>query len=255
MSSGMPPSEQYQIAALDRRTAVVAADVMAAGAGTPWEDRGALGTVAAFFKTVGMSLFQPAKLLEQMRRPETSSDVTAFAAGCGLMWAMSVVIHSAIAYSAISKDADAGKVDLSASQYWLNTGLQAAGAWVGTLLLLKIASGIYLKLVAHDMKQRTPSVLIYNAMGYGLGPSILALVPFVGPPVALVWIFVNWLVMGFKRLRVKPGAAVVTAVLTFVAVGALVGGVYLGGQFLASNVLGWDSHPPIEHHRDTPILG
>jgi len=86
------PPPNVAIASLDARKQTMF-NLMAPGPGTPWEDRGSIGTIGAFFKTTFRSMFKPADLLDSIRRPETGGDSFSFAIGCGLMWAISALIH------------------------------------------------------------------------------------------------------------------------------------------------------------------
>src|SRR6266705_6979086 len=82
------PPPNVAIASLDARKQTMF-NLMAPGPGTPWEDRGSIGVIGAFFKTAFRSMFKPAELLDSIRRPETGGDSFSFAIGCGVMWALS----------------------------------------------------------------------------------------------------------------------------------------------------------------------
>ncbi|HEV8378308.1 MAG TPA: hypothetical protein VGP99_05625, partial [Tepidisphaeraceae bacterium] len=82
MAKPTPPSN-VAIASLDVRKQTVF-NLMAPGPGTPWEDRGSIGVIGAFFKTCFKSMFKPADLLDSIRRPETGGDSFSFAIGCAL---------------------------------------------------------------------------------------------------------------------------------------------------------------------------
>src|SRR4051812_37597202 len=91
MAKSSPPPN-VAIASLDARKQMMF-NLMAPGPGTPWEDRGSVGVIGAFFKTCFRSMFKPADLLDSIRRPETGGDSFSFAIGCGLMWAISALIQ------------------------------------------------------------------------------------------------------------------------------------------------------------------
>src|SRR5689334_19147711 len=96
MAKPIPPPN-VAIASLDARKQTMF-NLMAPGPGTPWEDRGSIGVVGAFFKTAFRSMLKPADLLDSIRRPETGGDSFSFAMGCGLMWAISALIHGYLYY-------------------------------------------------------------------------------------------------------------------------------------------------------------
>ena len=81
-------------------------DLLAPGPGTPWEDRGSIGAIPAFFKTVVMSMTSPRRLLFSMRRPETASDTRAFAIICGAFWGLGWVIYDVLKFRAANREFD-----------------------------------------------------------------------------------------------------------------------------------------------------
>jgi len=97
MSNPTEAPTDLEIAALRARQAR-AHNPLEPGPGTQWEDRGSIGPVAAFLKTVGGMLTAPGALLESMRRPETASDARAFAIACGVFWGLGWVVHDVVAY-------------------------------------------------------------------------------------------------------------------------------------------------------------
>src|ERR1700689_5166206 len=212
MSRGRPP-ENIEIASLKKKQ-VTMFDPMAPGSGTPWEDRGTHGTVGAFFKTCVMSLHSPGELTNQIRRPETINDAFAFLIGCSICWGLSALIHGVIFYLRIKSDPN-----FEPSNYMIHciAGVLAAGG--GTWGLFKLYTTIYSKLVEKEKKQTAlPTVLIYNVNVYALGPSLLSVIPFVGPPIAMLLIAVDLVVVGTKRLRLRFAAAAIDAMLAFIVV-------------------------------------
>jgi len=75
-----------------------AIDLMHAGGGTPWEDRGSTGLLRAFVRTCRDGLIRPGRMLHAIRRPETSSDATGFCLGIGAAWLLSCLIHLSLLY-------------------------------------------------------------------------------------------------------------------------------------------------------------
>ncbi|HEY7119097.1 MAG TPA: hypothetical protein VH475_21075 [Tepidisphaeraceae bacterium] len=200
------------------------------GPGTPWEDRGSIGAIGAYFKTVGMSMTRPGDLLWSMRRPETASDTRAFVIICGVMWGISWVIHDVIAFVKGGKSFDYYE---DGYRWALHFVLAAGGTW----LLLNLITRLFYKLVsAGEMKSRFPAVLLYNVYAYCLGPSLLALIPFyVGPAIAIVWIFCLFIYGAIVRLYIKSSGAIVC---NFIAAGGFLG-LAVAAYFIVSKTLGW----------------
>ena len=211
--SRIPTPQNIEIAALKQK-AVMRFDPMAPGPGTPWEDRASHGVVGAFFKTVGMSLFAPAKLASAVRRPETTSDTSSFLIACCVCWSLSAFIHGMIFEHQLAKDPR-----VTIDNYTIDTVIAAVAAGVGVWLLFRLYNMIYAKLVAQEKNQSPlPPALLYNINAYALGPSIVALIPFVGPPLALLWILVALVAVGIGRLRLRFAAALIDSLIPFVAV-------------------------------------
>src|SRR4051794_22498763 len=97
MTNPVDTPTDLELAALRARQAR-ARNPLEPGPGTPWEDRGSIGTVGAFFKTVGAALTRPGALLDSMRRPETPADARAFVIGCGVFWGLGWLVHDVVAY-------------------------------------------------------------------------------------------------------------------------------------------------------------
>jgi hypothetical protein len=222
MAKNIESPDDVQIASMNVQQHQVG-NLMAPGPGTPWEDRGSIGLLPAFFKTAVMSMTSPGRLLGDLRRPETPNDARVFAMICGGFWGLAWVIHDylALAHSGRHFDMiDNGEVFL------LHFVLGFAGTWV----ILNFVSRLFYKLVsAGDVRAKTPLVLTYNVYAYCLGPSILAVIPFgIGPILALVWIFCLFVYAAIHRLAVKTGGAIVCNIF---AVGGILG-LAAGAYFL-----------------------
>jgi hypothetical protein len=188
------------------------------GPGTPWEDRGSIGPVAAFVKTVGGMLTRPGAILESMRRPETAGDARAFAIGCGIFWGLGWVVQDVVAYHRAHAADGTGWSEfgaLDAETFALHLVLGVVATWGLLSLVTRLA---YKLISAGEMKVKFPSVLLYNVYAYGLAPSVLAIIPVVGPILAIVWIFAL-LVYGCRaRLAIKTGGAIGCKVFAVVGV-------------------------------------
>lgn len=223
--------------------AKVFADLMISGSGIPWEDRGSVGFLGAFFGTAFGVMFKPVKTLSKMRRPETSRDANIYAYAMGGVWFIAVLIQSAFSYYVFySQDKS---LELDGQQYVINTVLEALLAGVAAAIMPRAIAWMFYRLTAFDMTSKAPPVLIYNCIVYLMSPSLVALIPggtkpwlAIGPCVAGVWMFLLLLIIAIGRLRIGIGAAIIGSLLTFLAfAGAVVGGIVLI-QAIWCNVLG-----------------
>jgi hypothetical protein len=217
-------------------------DLMVSGSGIPWEDRGSVGFMAAFFQTAWGMMFKPVQTLTKMRRPETADDAKRFAVVCGGVWFLAVGIQSAFAYYVFYVHDRSLEVD--GRQYVINTILEAVLAGVAAALLPTVVAWMFYRLTAFDMTAKAPPVLVYNCTVYLMGPSLLALIPggtvpwlAFGPALAAAWMFVLLLIVAIVRLRVRVAAAVIGSIITFLATAGMVILGLLLVQFLWCNLL------------------
>lgn len=204
--------------------------LMSAGSGTPWEDRGSQGFLAAFFRTCWMSSVSPVRLFDSIRRPETDNDARWFAASCGAAWGISAIIHSILLLRTYQNQPNIYVVNTTL--YFIGAGLLLVTAPMAIVLLVKFTAGIYFKMVAYEMKNQAPPVLVFNVLGYTLGPSIFALIPLAGPPLALLGILILMIVAGIKRLHLSVGGAIISAVISLLAAVAVAAGAFFAAYFL-----------------------
>jgi hypothetical protein len=224
-----PPG--VEIAALKNKKTTGPMDLMMPGDGTPWEDRGNLGLVKAFIQTCVSSITKPARLLDHIRRPDTTGEATQFSIACSVLWAISGIIHSILYHWKYPPPAD---WELGEGNFYMKallTGL-LLGAAVYVLGVM-FASRMYFAMVSTELKNAAPRALLQNMFSYSLGPSILAPIPVIGPPLALLFIFIAWITGGAKRLYISWRGSIVASVLamliSLVAVGV--------GAFVANIVL------------------
>lgn len=233
MSNPEVPSD-LDIATLRARQAR-AHNPLEPGPGTPWEDRGSIGPVAAFFKTVAGMLTRPGALLESMRRPETASDARAFAIGCGVFWGLGWLVHDVVAFHRAHAASGTGWSQfgaLDAEVFALHLVLGAVATWG----LLNLVTRLAYKLIsAGEMKVKFPVVLLYNVYAYALAPSVLAVIPVVGPILALVWIFALLVYGAHARLMIKTGGAIVCNL--FAVVGVL--GLAFAAYYAVGHLFSW----------------
>jgi hypothetical protein len=191
-------------------------NLLEAGSGTPWEDRGSIGAVFAFFKTAIMSMFRPHKLLYSLRRPETASDARIFAIICGVCWGLGWALQDYLDFLWRRSP----EFDMVNDGYiWvLHFILGLAGTW----FFVSVISRVFYKLIsAGDMRSKFPAVLLFNVYAYCLGPSILAVIPFrvgwfqIGATIALVWIFCLIVYAAIDRLAIKPSGSIICNSLTY----------------------------------------
>jgi hypothetical protein len=189
-------------------------DLMNSGAGTPWEDRGQLGVVTAYFKTLIQAFTAPAKLFDELRRPDSFGDGTSFAFICGLWWSASELIHTWLI-------ARFGKLPENAASPWFMGILIAVLAPFATVAIARIAAIVFGKLISTEIRSTdAPQVLLFNLFAYCFAPSIFAIIPIAGVPIASIWTFVLMLIMATAKLRLKIGGAIINVILTSIVIAA-----------------------------------
>jgi hypothetical protein len=254
MQKGYEVPPGVDIAALRNKKAKVAMDLMRAGEGTPWEDRGSLGLVKAFFGTSVKSITSPALLLDHIRRPDTTGEASYFAYGCAVFWGISTAIHMLIwnhfyrpSWAPMlmrEKDLDYD------TQFYIKVAIMSViVAAASYLLLVWVASRIYYSLISSELKSKAPRVLLHNMFCYCMGPSILAMVPVIGPPLAVALIFFDWCIAGARRLYISWRGAIVAAVLAMLASIAIFAAGWFVLSFILNNILGL-REPAVEQNTD-----
>jgi hypothetical protein len=252
MAKPTPPSN-VAIASLDVRKQTVF-NLMAPGPGTPWEDRGSIGVIGAFFKTCFKSMFKPADLLDSIRRPETGGDSFSFAIGCALMWAISTLIHGYLYYRhMLSEEARTAtsttedRITVLGQPWAIWCLIAAILAVIAVLLFQKFGSSIYYSLVTTEMKSKAPPVLAYNIFGYCLGPSLLAIIPVAGPFLAVLWITIALIIGGATRLKISVKGAVIASLVSMAAMVGLASATWFVSQYIPPYTI--DKQPPIRSGR------
>ena len=212
-----------EIAALKKKQQTVF-DPMIAGTGTPWEDRGTHGTVGAFFKTCSASMSSPGKLLASIRRPETTNDARGFLIGISIIWGFSALMHIGIKLFMYSRTVVPPGTDVDVDP--TNCAIYCAVAFFGVAAAVFFLFNTYVKIYGRLIAQEQgsplmPETLLYNVSVYALGPSLLAVIPVIGPIIAIIWVFANLVVGGSSRLQLKMSAAIIDALLSLLAVLAI----------------------------------
>lgn len=227
-------------------------DLMVSGPGIPWEDRGSVGFMGAFFGTAVGIMFKPVETLAKMRRPETSTDARIFAYAMGVVWFLAVAIQSAFAYFVFYNRDTSLAVD--GQQYVLNTVLGGVLAGAAAAFGSWVVSWMFYRLTAFDMTSKAPPVLVANCITYLMGPSLLALIPggikpwlALGPVLAGIWMFIVLLIAAIGRLRIRVGAAIIGSFLTFIATAGMVSlGIFLVNFVWCSMMAKASLLPPFE---------
>ncbi|MFI5382023.1 MAG: hypothetical protein ACHRHE_22235 [Tepidisphaerales bacterium] len=221
-------------------------NLMAAGPGTPWEDRDSLGYFPAFFKTCTKAMRDPETLFGLIRRLQHRTDARLFVIGIALLWFLSGMLHGCIEYLRLALSA-AGRAPLTATHLEIDTqafflawAIFSLALAVLVFALFEIAARIYYPMVSGgDMKGRGSPELVYNVLAYCMGPSLLVLVPYAGPFVALIWIFVLAIRAGMIRLHINARGASVCAAISLGS--CLVLAVLLLGS--GYKIWGWSNEP------------
>lgn len=235
-----------------------AVNIMEPGEGTPWEDRGNLGTLVAFLRTCRMSLTRPVELFRAIRRPESTGDATFFIVVAGVAVSVSILIHRALQYASIMLRA-AGPHE-PGSKVVVVEDVQAYFRGAAILAILSplllwamvrfVVTPMFSALAAAEQsKLRVPRTLTYNVHAYCLGPLVLSPVPLIGPIVAFLGVIVLMAVAARRRQRMSLAGAVTCSVLTGAAAAALVTGVYFALALLWSRAA-----PEAKYEKQIPIV-
>ena len=175
---------------------------------------------------------QPDPAAEAGRRHPPAGDDgrrPAFVIGCGLLWGLSAAGH--VGWSLYHKAHHPELLDPKlvlgeVSPLWVAIDLAVAlvGGTVGIVLLWTLYTAVYNRLVAQEAKTtRLTEPLLANVAAYAFGPSLLAVIPIAGPPLAAVAMLLAMIAVGTSpgRLRLRPAAAVIDALLAFIAMAAV----------------------------------
>jgi hypothetical protein len=210
MAKITPPSN-VRIAALKSKKAE-AFDPMSPGGGTPWEDRGSIGIVKAFFATCFMSMKSPRMLFGSIRRVETTGEALRFAIGSGLMWGVGILLSGLIRLAYVASRPDA-VVDFPV--FAIQYGALTIGMIAAVVVLMWIGARILHSLISAELKHKVPPSLTTNLVAYSLGPSVLAVIPYIGPVLAAIGILVVMVLACTSRLRVNTRGAVTCSIITW----------------------------------------
>lgn len=233
MAKNIETPSDVQIASMEKHQEHVA-NVMHAGEGTPWEDRGSLGFVPAFFKTMIQGLLSPGRLLANIRRPDAATDTRILVLIYGVFWAIAWLILDILAFRQPVWHETRGVRTQVPQEFDITTHgllwlIHAAIAIGGLWLLMNLASKLFYKLATSgEMKAKAPPILIYNVMAYCLAPSVLSLFVYklIGPLVAAAWIVLLIMYAAMARLAIKLGGAIVCTMFSVVALLAAGVGIY-----------------------------
>jgi len=223
MAKNIETPPDLEIAALRKQTAQKRVNLMEPGPGTPWEDRGSIGAVGAFFKTATQAMSAPGRLLRLIRRAETLADARVFTIVCGIFWGLGWVIHD---YVRVLRAPGAFDLMDHYPTFLIHFALGVGGTWI----ILNLVSKFFYKLVSAGTDlNKAPSSLVFNVFAYCLGPSLLAIIPFgIGPAIALAWIVGLWIFAGRSRLGLTAGNSFVCVMISSVLVIGGAAGLYYG---------------------------
>lgn len=166
------------------------------GEGTPWEDRGHLGIFPALARTVVAALTRPARLLDAVRRPESTGDATQLMGLTGVLLAIGFAGHLAFWRWRDNVPLDARRLALDA--------LAVLVVLVMPLLLSRVGAHVYHAMTAAALKGRARPSLTRSIFAYLLCPLALMIVPLLGPAIAVL--AVSLLVVTAPRTRLRLSA-------------------------------------------------
>lgn len=233
-----------EISSLKKKQVAGQMDLMRPGNGTPWEDRGSIGPVPGYFKTVVKSMFSPGLLMDHISRPETTRDANAFALVSAAMWGLGVLLYKAyFLYMVFPAMQDAGWELVDPSYFYIKAFATAVLVAGGIYLWTRLGSQMYRRLGEMELKTASPS-LVFDCFAYATGPSLLALVPIFGWGVAFCWIVFNQIVAGHKRLYMKSGSAIINPILIAVCVLAIAVVAYFALGWLWNSAMAMNPFEP-----------
>jgi hypothetical protein len=228
-------------------------NLMTPGSGTPWEDRDSLGLLSAFLKTAIGMLRDPGDMLDRIRRLNERRDALLFSVGCAIFWFVGVMIHAFIAWKRLwasplvhapTSQRHINPDTIDAYVFFLGWIVLAAIVAAAVVGLAWMSSAIYFNMVrGEDMRGRGTAELAYNCFVYCQSPSVLAIIPYAGPIIALVWGFYLVLQPVGLRMRVKPRGAIIAASVSTAAALLIMLAVLILGPWLWANLLGMDPAP------------
>jgi hypothetical protein len=193
-------------------------DLMAAGPGTPWEDRGSHGVMMGYLKTAWMSLFSPAKLFAMIRRPNSTPDANGFVVGCGVMWSIAVAFDAVRYYFQHRQTID------PATDLLFHFAMIVAAPFI-LYGLLTIVMRIFNVMVENELRHGTPKALAINVISYAAGPSVVApiLLPvhWAGGVLVVAWIAFAAAAGAKTRMRLSTAGATIAVVVGVAAACAL----------------------------------
>ncbi len=230
----METPAHIEIASL-REKQVHDVDLMAPGPGTPWENRGSLGTVGSFFKTAGAMMFKPSQTYAMLSRPNATGDGKSFVFICSFFWSLAVITHAIVMVIRSPEPIDPTG-DLMGHFIFV---IAAPFIFIG---LLAIARNIFSTLVESELKKGTPKSLAANVFAYAAAPSIIA--PLVVPlnwaiGVAVVWLWIALIATAGarSRMRLSFGGGLIAVFLGVFVVGVIIAGGWFGLIWVLGSLL------------------
>jgi hypothetical protein len=204
----VPRPEHVHIPALQRRHVEERTDLMRPGEGTPWEDRGHLGTLPALIRTVVAVLTRPVRLLDAVRRPESTEDATHLMALTGVLVAFGVTGHLAFWHCR-------GQVPLDTQRILIDI-LSVLLSLVMPLVLAHVGARVCHAMTAAALRGRARLTLTQSIFAYLLCPLALAVVPLIGPTLAPLAVLLLVVTAPRKRLRLTAAEGLIAGAVSAV---------------------------------------
>lgn len=226
----LPPMTGVDIPAIDHKVKADSGPPHPGG-GTPWEDRGSIGLIKGFVYTCTGTIRQAPTLFASIRRLETQVDANSFTLACGILWSLVILWHGGFELLLVQWQAHRSKgsaVELEVSA-WLFMRPWIVGAVLAPLvvyLVVRIVSRLFQGMAATELRIKSPPILVHNVFAYAMGPSLLALVPRIGPPVAVLWIGVVMVLGAMTRLRVSFKGALTACIISYLSCVLAISGIW-----------------------------
>jgi uncharacterized membrane protein len=165
-----------------------------------------------FLKTAFRSIFRPGLLFDHIRSTTVTTEPERFMRVCAVFWGLGVAVYRAVTFYRYDRAA----YDIDTNAYLIVSVIATLGGAAFAYLMFRLVLLIYHKLVTTEVKQPLPATLTFNIFAYAMGASVLAIIPVVGPLLALIGSFVSLAIAGRRRLFISWRGAIIDALLAFV---------------------------------------
>lgn len=221
------PCKAEAVARLEAGQSAVATQ----GEKAPWERRSELGLVQAFVQTTKAVLTEPQGFFERLDKDVTTYECLLFpmipqTIASIVAWLFSLLFVGASA--AFLGGASGGRPNPFAGLFGAGVlgVFQVVLAPIGAVIGVYIWAGLIHLFLAMTKKAGAPFQQTMRGVCYAQAPTILGLIPLLGPIVGFFWCLVTYVFMVMKVHRVSGGNAVAAVLALPLLLACCCGGVY-----------------------------